>query len=276
MISEFYLIDTTNFLAEEQTMASLTAAFIDTPVELRAGATEEDLQAVIRAVYKQVLGNVHLMESQHLENAESMLRNGDITVRDFVRIVAQSELYQSLFFNGNSPYRFIELNCKHLLGRAPLEQEEIAQHVQIYHEQGYEAEINSYIDSEDYIRNFGENIVPYPRSIRSQRGIKNVVFNRTVSLLGGFATSDSSKKATLISSIAANQPQKIKVTSVGGRGAAYSNTGKRFRVVATQAGLTPVFKQSKIVYEVSYSQLSSNIQNIQRTGGKILSITEVR
>jgi hypothetical protein len=58
MISEFYLIDTTNFLGEEQTMTSLTAAFIDTPVELRAGATEEDLQAVIRAVYKQVLGRV--------------------------------------------------------------------------------------------------------------------------------------------------------------------------------------------------------------------------
>lgn len=153
-------------------MASLTEAFISNPMELWANKTEDDLQLIIRAVYKQVLGNVHVMESQRLENAESMLRNGDISVRNFVRMVAQSELYQSLFFHSSSPYRFIELNCKHLLGRAPLDQSEISDHVQIYNRQGYEAEINSYIDSEEYNRIFGENIVPFPRNITSQKGLK--------------------------------------------------------------------------------------------------------
>ncbi len=132
------------------------------PLELRAYASEDDLQAVIRAVYKQVLGNAHLMESERLASAESLLRNGDLTVRGFVRIVAQSELYQSQFFHNCSPYRFIELNYKHLLGRAPQDQGEISEHVQIYNEQGYEVEIDSYIDSDEYIENFGENIVPYP------------------------------------------------------------------------------------------------------------------
>ena len=90
-------------------MASLTEALSADPIELRENATEDDLQTVIRAVYKQVLGNVHLMESQRLDSAESMLINGNITVRNFVRMVAQSELYQSLFFNSSSPYRFIFL-----------------------------------------------------------------------------------------------------------------------------------------------------------------------
>jgi hypothetical protein len=255
-------------------MASLTGAFISNPMELWANKTEDDLQLIIRAVYKQVLGNVHVMESQRLENAESMLRNGDISVRNFVRMVAQSELYQSLFFNSSSPYRFIELNCKHLLGRAPLDQSEISDHVQIYNQQGYEAEINSYIDSEEYNRIFGENIVPFPRNITSQKGVKNLVFNRTVSLLSGFATSDSSNKAMLTTSIGTNVPPKIKVKSSGIE-KTYSNNDKQFQISVTKSGTTPVFKQSNITYTVSYSQLSQRIQNIQKTGGKILSIVEV-
>ncbi|MFM6173485.1 MAG: phycobilisome rod-core linker polypeptide [Sphaerospermopsis kisseleviana] len=254
-------------------MAILAAAFVSEPVELRTGATEDDLQSVIRAVYKQVLGNAHLLSGERLESAESLLRNGDITVRGFVRIVAQSDLYQSRFFAENPPYRFIELNCKHLLGRAPLDQAEIAQHVQTYIEQGYETEIDSYLDSEEYTLTFGENIVPYPRCISSQIGVKNNVFNRTVSLLGGFATSDSSKQAQLTSTLAANLPQKIKIATA--KGGAAGTTNKRFRIAVTKGGITPVSKQSNATYEVGYSQLSQKIQNIQKTGGKILAITEV-
>jgi len=66
-------------------MSSLTAAFVSDAVELGSNATEDGLQVVIRAAYRQVLGNAHLMESQRLTSAESLLRNGDITGRDFVR-----------------------------------------------------------------------------------------------------------------------------------------------------------------------------------------------
>ena len=91
-------------------------------VELCPNFTEDNLQQVIRAVYKQVLGNAHLLESARLNRAESLLRKGDITVRGFVRLVGQSELYQAKFFNNSSQYRFIELNCKHFLGHAPKNQ----------------------------------------------------------------------------------------------------------------------------------------------------------
>ena len=138
-------------------------AFEGAALELRASSTEEDLQDVIRAVYKQVLGNQYVLDSDRLNSAESLLRNGNITVRDFVRAVAKSELYQSLFFHGSSQYRFIELNFKHLLGRAPQAQSEISRHVLIYNDGGYDAEIDSYIDSDEYMSNFGENIVPHVR-----------------------------------------------------------------------------------------------------------------
>jgi len=254
-------------------MATLAAGFVCDPVELQVGATEDDVQVVIRAVYKQVLGNAHILSQQSLDSAESLLRNGNITVRGFVRMVAQSELYKSLFFEGNPPYRFIELNCKHFLGRAPLDQGEISRQVQIYIEQGYVAEIDSYLESEEYLLNFGENIVPYPRCISSQTGIKNNVFNQTVSLLGGYATSDSSKQAQSTSTVAGNLPQKIKVAS--SRGGASGSTNKRFCIAVAKAGVTPIAKQSNATYEVGYAQLSKKIQNIQKTGGKILSITEL-
>lgn len=250
------------------------ALWIETEsIELRPMATEDDLQAVIRAVYRQVLGNAHVMDSQRLTDAESQLRNGAITVRGFVRAVAQSGLYRSLFFETSSSYRFVELNFKHLLGRAPQDQTEISEHVQTYNHQGYEAEINSYIDSDEYSLSFGENGVPSPRGNRTQTGIKNVGFNRTFALNRGFAANDVGKSAKLIRDLGSNLPTKI-VAPASGSGAVGS-TGKRFRIAVSKANYGPRVTQSAAVFEVGYNQLSQKIQNIQKTGGKILSITEV-
>lgn len=250
-------------------------AFEVDPLELRPNTTEGELEQIIRAVYKQVLGNQYLMEGDRLSSAESMLRNGDLTVREFVRNVAQSSLYQKLFFESSSQYRFIELNFKHLLGRAPESQEEISEHVQTYNEEGYEIEINSYIDSEEYIESFGDNTVPYPRTIRSVVGLKNEVFNRTFSLLRGSATNDSDNQAQLITSVAANLPTPIKLLAIG-NGANYGNTGKRFKIeFSSSKAPARLNKFSRRECVVNYNQMSQQVQNIHKTGGKILSITEV-
>ncbi|MGK7892448.1 MAG: phycobilisome rod-core linker polypeptide [Xenococcus sp. (in: cyanobacteria)] len=242
-------------------------------VELRPNFTEDDLQTVIRAVYKQVLGNAYLLEEDRLDEAESMLRNGDITVKEFVRKVGQSALYQSQFFDNSSQYRFIELNCKHFLGRAPQDQVEIARHVLIYNESGYGADIDSYIDSDEYNDNFGDNIVPYPRNTVSQTGSKNVDFNRTFSLFRGDATSDSGKSARLISSLGGNTSSKITPAPKGSGNV--GNTGKRFRISVSKAGSGVNYRRSNSTFEVGYSQLTQKIQNIHKLGGKIVSITEV-
>ncbi|MEM8637223.1 MAG: phycobilisome rod-core linker polypeptide [Cyanobacteria bacterium P01_G01_bin.54] len=252
-------------------MAVLWAVDSD-PIELRPDFTESDLQTVIRAVYKQVLGNAHLLESDRFVSAESYLRNGEMTVRQFVSAVANSDLYRDRFFNASSQYRFIELNFKHLLGRAPEDQAEISAHVQLYAAEGYEAEISSYVDSEEYLTAFGENIVPYARGTQSQVGSKNVSFNRAFGLLGGFASSDSGTASLLVSDLAANLPTAISEPSGIG---AYTNTSKRFRIVVSKGTLTPVMKRSVNTYEVDYAQLTQRIQSIQKLGGSILSITEV-
>ena len=244
-----------------------------TPVELRQDASEDDLQVVIRAVYKQVLGNEHLMENQRLTSAESLLRDGSITVRDFVRAVAKSEIYRTLFFESSSQYRFIELNYKHLLGRAPQDQTEISEHTRIYSESGYDTEIDSYIDSDEYMANFGEKIVPYFRSTTSQTGINNVGFNRMFALMRGVATNDSGTNAKLITSLGANLPTAIKAPAKGS--GAVSNTTKRFSIKVNQISAGPRNHITKKEYIVDYSRMSQQVQTIHKMGGKIMSISEV-
>ena len=60
--------------------------FTDDPASL------ENVELVIRATYKQVFGNAHLMESERLREVESQMRYGQITVGDFVRQLAKSEV----------------------------------------------------------------------------------------------------------------------------------------------------------------------------------------
>ena len=249
--------------------------FEEAPSRLQPHLTEDELQSIIRAAYRQVLGNIHIMDNQRLGSAESMLRNGDITVKGFVRAVAHSDLYRSLFFETSSPYRFIELNFKHLLGRAPQDQAEIAAHVSIYQEHGYDGEISAYLDSEEYDNSFGEDTVPYPRSIRTQTGIKNEGFNRMFSLLRGSATSDRGKPAQLISSVAANLATPIKPPAKG-RTLSSGNNDKRYKIAyTTSQSIAQMQGYSKQSFVVNFAQMSQTMQNIHRTGGRILSVSEL-
>ncbi len=136
-------------------------AVIDAPTEVLADSTADDKAIAIRTVYKQVLGNPHVMESERLVSAESQFCNGNISLREFVRAVAKSNFYRARYFESCAPYRFVELNFKHLLGRAPIDQAELSEHIQRCVNEGYDAEIDSYIDSVEYSEKFGENIVPY-------------------------------------------------------------------------------------------------------------------
>ncbi len=242
-------------------------------IELRSNFTEDDLQVVIRAVYRQVLGNAHVADSERLTSVESMLRNGDMNVRQFVEAVGLSELYRKKFFEGSSQYRFIELNFKHFLGRAPRDQAEIAEHVKRYNDDGYDADILSYTGSDEYLQSFGENVAPYARMTQTQTGMKNSAFNRSFALFRGDATSDASGKARLISAVGSNLATAISAPAKGS-GAA-SNNGKRFRVEVVSPGQGARFRRANATYVVNYSQLQNRMRTIQRQGGRIASISEV-
>ena len=168
----------------------LSAFDASSTIELRPDWTESELQTVFRAIYRQVLGNDYIMKSERLSSAESLLRQGSITVRDFVRAVAKSELYKNKFFYPNSNQRFVELNFKHLLGRPPYDEAELAYHTELCEDNGYDAEIDSLLDSTEYEQKFGNNVVPYYTGFMVGTGARTVGFTRMFRLYRGYATSD--------------------------------------------------------------------------------------
>ncbi len=171
-----------------------TAALEVPKIALRAPFSESELQSALNVIYRQIFGGTHVMESERPIFAESQLRNGELTVRGFIRSVVKTEAYKTRFFSTASQNRFIELNYKHLLGRAPYDQQEISHHVALYNSQGYDAEVDSYLDSDEYLTTFGEDTVPYYRGFEYQTGQSNAGFNRMRQLYDGYAGSDTDRR----------------------------------------------------------------------------------
>ena len=251
------------------------------PTELRTNWTEGDVQAVINAAYRQVFGNDHVMQNERLTSAESLLRQGNITVRDFVRALAQSEIYRQKFFYSTPQVRFIELNYKHLLGRAPYDETEITTHVNLYTQEGYEAEINSYLDSPEYLESFGESIIPYYRGFSTQRGQKTVGFSRMFQLYRGYANSDRAQSrntsASLTQDLARNFASPVQTSSFGKSlaGMVSGDRGQLYRVRVMQVarGRAPQLRRSMNEYVVAYNQLSPTLQRLNQRGTQVVSIT---
>jgi phycocyanin-associated rod linker protein len=258
------------------------SAFDDTnTVELRPNWSKEDAKRAISAVYRQILGNDYLMNSERLVSAESLLADGSISVREFVRAVAKSELYKAKFFYNNYHPRTIELNFKHLLGRAPYDESEIVTHLDLYQNHGFEADIDSYIDSEEYVHNFGENIVPFYRGFSTQTGQKTVGFTRMFQLYQGYANSDRAQGNTgsprLTYDLARNMATPVRLP--GGNGSLSGTTtterGDLYRLRVTKRGIgrAPQIRRSLQEYVVPYERLSETLQKLNKQGSRILSIT---
>jgi phycocyanin-associated rod linker protein len=275
-----------------------TEAFSDkAPVELRPNATKEDIERVISAVYGQLLGNDYLMKSERLTSAESILRDGKSTVQEFVRQVAKSELYKNKFFYNSFQTRVIELNYKHLLGRAPYDESEVIYHLDLYQTKGYDTDINSYIDSPEYQASFGENIVPYYRGFKTENGQKTVGFSRIFQLYRGYASSDRSQlkgtSSRLAGELGRNSASVIVPPSGGpsgfayvasakgvtpnstfGGGGTFGKEGRLYRVEVAGvfgAGYPSIRRVNQAVV-IPYEELSSYFQRVQKQGGKIASV----
>ncbi|MDX2256193.1 MAG: phycobilisome linker polypeptide [Pseudanabaenaceae cyanobacterium bins.39] len=274
-----------------------TIAYAETkPVELLPLWSPEDAKNVINAVYRHVLGNDYIMASERLTALESLLCNGQITVRDFVRAVAKSELYKTKFLYPNFHTRVIELNFKHLLGRAPYSEAEVIEHLDRYQNEGFDADIDSYIDSVEYETNFGESVVPYYRGFENNVGDQTVGFTRMFRLYRGYASSDRSQlegsNSRLAVELAQNSVSSIIPASGGNDGFAYRaakgtmptrafgrssiGSGERlYRIEVAAASLPryPKVRRCNREFIVSYEQLSSTLQRINRMGGKVASVT---
>ncbi|OYQ62941.1 photosystem I reaction center subunit XII [Pseudanabaena sp. SR411] len=268
------------------------------PVESVVGQSQGDTETIIRAVYRQVLGNAYVMESERLTVAESQFKRGELSVREFVRAVAKSDLYCSRFFTSCARYRAIELNFRHLLGRPPLDLEEMRSHSTILDTQGFAADIDSYIDSDEYQNTFGENIVPFIRGYKTEACTSMVQFTHTFELVRGASSSslkgDLSGNSPKLNSLVINPTPTAVIPSVGAgstfrnpsdapltrRGAFAAPSSNFYRIEVTGYRAKTVnkvsqFRRSNKVYLVPFEQLSAQFQRIHAQGGLISSVTVV-
>ena len=268
------------------------------PVEWVPGRSDEEAESFIRAVYRQVLGNAYVMESERLAVPESQFKLGELSVREFVRAVAKSDLYQSRFFTNCPRYRAIELNFRHLLGRTPLDLEEMRMHSTILDTEGFGADIDSYIDSDEYQSTFGENFVPYIRGYKTEACDSMVQFTHLFQMVRGASTSslkaDLAGKSPRLNSLVI-QKTPVPVVAPGSDGSTFRNPpvaarqrqgvgadadGKVYRIEVTGYRANSFrkisqFRRSNQVYLVPFNELSKAYQRIHRQGGVISSITAV-
>lgn len=178
-----------------------------------AGTDSDSLELVIDAAYRQVFGNCHVMEQERSPALEAQLKDGRLCVREFVRGLAKTEFYRTRFYSNVSPSRGIELAFKHVLGRPPLSQSEVSGCIDQQAREGFEAVIDSLVDSAEYTEVFGSDTVPYVRAFTSAAGMSMMNFVRIAAMEQNFAGSDVSRGSDSIlqSNLASGSLLKINV-----------------------------------------------------------------
>lgn len=137
--------------------------------------SESSTQTVIKAAYRQVFGR-ELYDGQRLKTAEIKLENGEITVREFIRALAKSEVFRKMYWTSLYVMKAVEYIHRRLLGRPTYGRNETNRYFDISAKKGFYALVDAIINSSEYDEAFGEDTVPYERyltpaglSLRSMR-----------------------------------------------------------------------------------------------------------
>jgi phycobilisome rod-core linker protein len=138
----------------------------------------EDQNFVIESAYRQIF--FHAFKVDRDRTLESQLRDGQITVRDFIRSLCLSDTFTRSFYNLNSNYKVARHLVEKLLGR-PVhgKSEEIAWSA-VLMTRGVKGMVDDILDSEEYMEAFGYDTVPYHRNrVVGSREIGETPFNIT-------------------------------------------------------------------------------------------------
>ncbi|MBD1913090.1 phycobilisome rod-core linker polypeptide [Leptolyngbya sp. FACHB-8] len=123
----------------------------------------EEVNEVITAAYRQIFHEQQMLEVNRQRNLESQLRIGQITVREFVQGVATSDAFRRLNYEVNNNYRFVEMCIQRILGRSVYNDRERLAWSIVLATKGLNGFVDELVNSEEYLNNFGDDIVPYQR-----------------------------------------------------------------------------------------------------------------
>lgn len=147
---------------------------------------------IVQASYLRVFGRlVYQEESISLNKIESLFIENQITLREFIRLLAKTSIFKSLYWEPFYLCKAIEYIHNRLLGRPTYGRREIDQYFNIIYKEGFNSFIDALIDSTEYKQTFGDHIVPYERYV-IPKGIRQQFFKLKAQI-----TFNSSKKTQL-------------------------------------------------------------------------------
>nr|YP_009297972.1 phycobilisome rod-core linker protein [Plocamium cartilagineum]AOM67910.1 phycobilisome rod-core linker protein [Plocamium cartilagineum] len=140
--------------------------------------TASEMDEIIWASYRQIFSEHQTLSITNDPFLESQLRFNQITIKDFIKSLLLSEAFRNLNYNVNNNYRFVEMCIQRVLGRDIYNEREKLAFAVIIGSKGLEVFIDLLLNSDEYIENFGDNIVPYQRRrIIAQRSRGEIPFN---------------------------------------------------------------------------------------------------
>ena len=123
----------------------------------------KEIDELIWSAYYQFFHQQQMLASNRQTFLESQLRSGQITVKEFIQGLATSDSFRRLNYDSNNNYRFVELCIQRILGRKVYDEREKLSWSIVLATKGLQGFINTLLDSEEYINNFGDYTVPYQR-----------------------------------------------------------------------------------------------------------------
>lgn len=137
-----------------------------------------EMDEIIWACYRQIFGEHQTLSNTRQVFLESQLRFNQIKIKDFIKGLVLSSAFRLLNYNVNNNYRFVEICIQRILGRDIYNEREKLAFSVIIGSQGLEVFIDLLLNSDEYLENFGDNIVPYQRRrIIIQRNKGEIPFN---------------------------------------------------------------------------------------------------
>nr|YP_010337441.1 phycytochrome bilisome core-membrane linker protein [Pulvinaster venetus]UNJ17026.1 phycytochrome bilisome core-membrane linker protein [Pulvinaster venetus] len=133
---------------------------------MKKGLSASEKNCVIKACYRQVFErDIAKAYSLVLSDLESKVRNGEISMKEFVRALGKSSIYRKQFCESFVDSRVLELAFRHFLGRGPGSIEEFRSYFSILAKQGLSSLVDTLVNSNEYSEYFGEETVPYLRDL---------------------------------------------------------------------------------------------------------------
>jgi phycobilisome rod-core linker protein len=138
----------------------------------------EDQNFVVEAAYRQIF--FHAFKVDRDRTLESQLRDGQITVRDFIRSLCLSDTFTRSFYNLNSNYKVARHLVEKLLGRKTHGKAEEIAWSAVLMTRGVKGMVDDILNGEEYLGAFGYDTVPYHRNrVVGSRDLGETPFNIT-------------------------------------------------------------------------------------------------